>query len=384
VLSFCCCDNIRIHPDSEKLPKNKDVNYSYDLQNAQDKYFDKFDLSNDVKSISQIGSDTLQTNQYFGLLPSQFDIDYKGFIYVLQWTTSTINVYDSLGVFHYQIGRQGRGPGEFLKPSTFSFDSEYNTLYVLDWPEVEIYKRIDNRFVHDSSFTHNLVYSSTICVLDDYIYINGFLSKPKRNENINQFKSINRFKLSTFEHDKSFGFEYIPISDVLNFKRILSETFLACNQETNTVIGQLKHFPYVFGYDLEGNNKWISNIQNITNPEFTETKGVELTLISNVEIYNNFYPFRNVDLDEFELIQIGQRFPPDYISDIINERNPKMMKFSDPRYHTVLVNSKNGELSVSHKYDLIGAYKDNLLLYIEVDENSISPENKLYVKKFKN
>jgi hypothetical protein len=60
------------------------------------------------------------------------------------------------------------------------------------------------------------------------------------------------------------------------------------------------------------------------------------------------------------------------------------MKFSDPRYHTVLVNSKNGELSVSHKYDLIGAYKDNLLLYIEVDENSISPENKLYVKKFKN
>lgn len=377
-------DRSSLHPNPSRLPSDNLVNFTIDLEEDRIDFFQElvYDFKNPNKQ--KIGDDSLLSNNYYGVLPYQFDIDKDGNIYIVQWATSSINVYDSTGVFKYSIGKPGRGPGEFLKISSFDFNEDYSKLYVLDWPEVEVFKVSNNRYEYETSFIHNLLYSNDICILDENIFISGYKTSTDDTLSLNSYKSINKYDLNTFSFHSSFGFEYLPNQNQLNYKRIMSSTFIACNKETNTIVGQLKYFPYMFGYDLYGKTKWVSRITNYVSTEFIEKNEPSLALGTNDDIYNNFFHFRNTDLGKYELIQIGHLLPSSYISSMLNGENPKPIAIEDPKYYTLLVDSETGELAVSPSYDLIGAAKNGLIITITVEENSLSPNNSFYVQESKN
>jgi len=56
-----------------------------------------------------------------GLLnkPVSFEVDDKGFVYVLDWGDCRIKVYNEAGRYVRSIGRKGQGPGEFQTPASF-------------------------------------------------------------------------------------------------------------------------------------------------------------------------------------------------------------------------------------------------------------------------
>lgn len=63
--------------------------------------------------------------------PSTIRCDLHGNIYLLDQGNARIMVYDSSGTWMNQIGKEGRGPGEFLDPTDFYID-KFNNIYVVD------------------------------------------------------------------------------------------------------------------------------------------------------------------------------------------------------------------------------------------------------------
>lgn len=66
-------------------------------------------------------------------------------LFVLDRQTSGISVYDSLGVFQYQIGRHGEGPGEFNLPVRFFFRGADSLMVIDMWRQIHRYARTGNR-----------------------------------------------------------------------------------------------------------------------------------------------------------------------------------------------------------------------------------------------
>lgn len=63
--------------------------------------------------------------------PSTIRCDLHDNIYLLDQGNARIMVYDSSGTWMNQIGKKGRGPGEFLDPTDFYID-KFNNIYVVD------------------------------------------------------------------------------------------------------------------------------------------------------------------------------------------------------------------------------------------------------------
>jgi hypothetical protein len=79
-----------------------------------------------------------------GLLnrPISFEVDDKGFVYVMDWGDCQIKVFDEAGGYVRSIGRKGQGPGEFQTPASFDLMAQ------------------DRLCVHDAMQKRILVFSS--------------------------------------------------------------------------------------------------------------------------------------------------------------------------------------------------------------------------------
>jgi hypothetical protein len=133
-------------------------------------------------------------------------------------------------------------------------------------------------------------------------------SDPNDPLSIFQFKdaSIHAFNVDTGEHTDSFGQTYNSYSGNPIADANLSRTFLACNETTNTIIGLFANYGYFFGYDLQGESKWISKVNNIKRLQIKET-GIHSPTPGYGGVPNStadsFTSFRETDL-QMELIQI--------------------------------------------------------------------------------
>lgn len=385
-VSFAACNSDKegIHPVSERLPDDSILAFQADFTKDTPVSFLSLPIDGSWRDRFTITDSTL-VNDFDGLPPTKMDMDDKGNIYILQGERNRINVYDKEGSYQYSIGQYGRGPGEIEYLYSFDFNEDYSKLYILDFFQVEIYRLVNGRYEPLTAFTHNLIELNTICILDESIYISGFtFVKPgTRNNAENRIESlpIQKFDAEHFEHLSSFGFEYRSFSDIPQFNRFMSKNVLACNKKTNTVVGQMKDIPYMFGYSPEGDVKWISKLSNVVGTEFTETTRPSV-IPTNESVFYHFQDFREIYNSKYELIQTELREPFSFSRALARGEILPLPQIDGPDYTTIIVDTETGELFVSHNYGVIGAIRDNKAILFDVDRSATGRENTIYLYEY--
>jgi hypothetical protein len=376
-----------IHPVPTQFPADSVIDHRIDFSKNRTGKLPDLYHPDSLRQIGKIGKDSVikKKSYYYNTTPNNIDIDPDGNIYMVQKQNNTINVYAADGTFKYSIGRTGRGPGEFLDINTFDFSSEYNKLYILGFRRIEIFKLDDNRYKpHDRIHLSHFNRTYDLCVLDNYLFISGFKVDPEQEDSLRNLeadkaqtavlhgltttKPISRFNLQTSEMEFNFGYKYHSMAGFGPASGLLSETKLSCNEKTNTVIGILGYFPYLFGYSLDGETKWRSTIENFTSIQSIEKLNKDrpptLSRISNKNIYNWYYPSREIGNSRYSLLQVGYALPEkDYEKSL-----------PEPPYKTLAIDSKSGKILLSESYGIIGAQKDDLVITITDRE----PESYIY------
>ncbi|MTI87296.1 MAG: 6-bladed beta-propeller [Balneolaceae bacterium] len=381
VIIFASCENKNKHPDITQFPAEQDIDHIADLNDPDLKFFPGIFPKDTLEFVAEI-TDPNSDYSYDGMLlyNSRILIDHNNNIYV-QDGANTIVVYDSTGHFQYSIGRPGRGPGEFLRLFSFDFNSNFSKLYALDAFEIEEFELINGKYEYKKSYIHGLVMVEDICVLENNLYISGFNSSPpdSASNSISDLLNspISQFRITPFEFQNTFGYTYKSYHDWNSFNRAMSKSKLACNEQTQTVVEQKLHFPFMFGYTPEGERKWISKFENFIHTEFTETSE-PILFESNQSYFHRIYPFKELNNSPYEMLQIGYHYPFSYLNAKANTNTPQPSKptLPHPIHRTILVNTENGKLSYSENYSLIGALKDKMQVMIDVVD-SVNYQNRI-------
>jgi hypothetical protein len=366
-----------MHPDPTHFPPDSVVDFSVDVSGNQKitKPLPHLFNSDNLNTHATIGADSVLANEYHQK-PKQIDIDPDGNIYIVQNRNNQIRVYNTQGQFKYSIGGNGRGPGEFAKLITFVFDNEYKTLYVLDFYQIEIFEKIEGRFEYKTSEPHKFVgIPSDMCRLNEALYISGrkMTEKGKKayeDEEVRGVQAANqppitKIDMKTFNHMQSFGFEYKSHIEWGAPDADLSKTVLSCNEFSNTVVGYLKHFPYIFGYDTTGQRKWVSKLDGYLSTKFREertSEGPAFYHYVNEKMFHWKYPIQKIDNKQYSLLQFGHTGLIDYF------QNTKKSERREPR--TILVNTQTGKLLLSDAYKYLGGWQDDTVITMD-----INPEN---------
>lgn len=375
--------NEGIHPDPTHFPPDSLVDFSIDISNTQKvtKPLPHFFKSGNLETIASIGDDSVLANEYHKV-PKQLDVDPNGNIYIAQNRVKRIRVYNKDGRFAYNIGRDGRGPGEFLEIISFTFDKRYETLYVLDVHQLEIFEKTDDRFEYKTSVPHKFLGLPTdMCRINEALYISGrkitekgrkaFEDGSVRGVQASNKPPITKIDLKSFKHLKSFGYEYKSYVGWGGPDARLSETMLSCNERTDTVVGIMKYFPYIFGYDSNGQQKWVSKLNGYLSTKFREEKtseGPAFYHFVNEEMHHWKYPTQRINNKEYSLLQFGHTPRIEYL------QNTKKSSQQEPR--TILINTETGKLFLSDAYPYIGAWKKNVAITMDINpENFINTFN---------
>lgn len=361
-----------VHPDPTRFPPDEEVDYTIDISKRSEAPLPHFFHPGSLQITGIIGDGSDLADEYHDT-PHQVDMDAQGNIYITQEQehSSRIRVYDSEGQFKYSIGQRGRGPGEFGRIFSFTFNEDYRQLYVLDIFEIEVFTMHDGRFEYYTSIEHNMILPYDMCLLGNNLFLSGYeISRDdmeaSENEDVHKWRlnmvpPIHKYNLEPFEHVNSFGYIYSSYSGWGNLDGRLSETLISCNESTGTVVGYLKHYPYIFGYDQTGRRKWVSKMEGYksTRSEETETpEGPSFYLHMNEEIFHYKEPTQKIYNNEYELLQFTYA--------------PLVKYFATPEakensMRTILVNTGTGELFHSDAYKYIGVWKNNRVLTMEID-----------------
>lgn len=130
---------------------------------------DKTREVNFIEKLS-IGLEEGDTNYVFAFI-TDVETDSKGNIYVLDRGNHRIQKFSPEGRYILTIGREGKGPGEFISPSDMDFDDDDN-LFVLD-PRVGRVSMFDPQGAYKGSFNVKLNVQAILTVLDGNLILAG-------------------------------------------------------------------------------------------------------------------------------------------------------------------------------------------------------------------
>jgi hypothetical protein len=179
-------------------------------------------------------------------------------------------------------------------------------------------------FTYDTTMLLDFQKAFDLCVLNDRAYVSGY-GLPRKDlktieggeQNVFDVKSfmgpIITIDLNSHTQTNTFGYKIPSFSGIGVTSGMLSETFLDCNSTTQTVVGQLRYFPYVFGYDLGGAEKWVSKIEGMISTkvkEFEESDGRPgVYFNANEDFYHWLLKFSDIYESKFSLINIVYALP---------------------------------------------------------------------------
>lgn len=242
------------------------------------------------------------------------------------------------------LARKGRGPGEILQPT--DFDVTGNTIIVADKVlKVALFKIAkDTIRPHDElilDFTPNKV-----CTIDDILFVSGI--------RVGATQTIYRYSLKTLAYLGKFHDAYKSDNPVV--RTLLSNNLISCNQSTKQILVTSPYLPYIYAYDIDGNQKWVSEI-----PDFNPMKAVEkLSRDGRPSLSQSF----NADGISDRYSSFEEQRGTDYnylqVSRSIMKNHKKVKGY----YLTYKIDSKTGEGQlVSKSIPRIFFAKDNVILH---------------------
>lgn len=370
------------HPDPDQLPKAEEISYVLNMKNADHKLssprydFGNYELSRTIGSAD--GAD-----EYYLYDIKHMRMHDDGNLYITKGDINTIFVYDRDGSFSYSIGSSGNGPEEFTRMINFDFDSDYQHLYVLDQTKIEVFSLKDGRYVYEHTILHDLLFAHDLCALNNNIYVSGFhfeeLDEDQHVERVlggvTNSKPIHIYSRDSESRISSFGISYKSYSKNPIWGGTLSEMMLNCNSNTGTVTGLQKTFAHLYGFDEDGQLKWISRIDELDYEVLTESniKTPRERMISsrNDALFSPRYrAFRDTG-SEFSVLQINYAISAANMS---NLGNLIRMQFTDrPVFHSIYIDTGTGELSLSEMEkedspEIFMASKDGQVITVKNDE----------------
>lgn len=361
-----------IHPISTHFPSADEITYIINVSEYKRNNLSQlFDVNDLIQKSTIKGSRTGEVDTYIDI-PSKIDIDSAGNIYFTDEKTQTIRVYNKEGEYSYSVGGRGRGPGEFEQIIKFAFGEGFRKLYVLGRFKIEVFKKNEFAFEYETTIQHKVFRPVDLCILDNWLYISGHKINDgeRQDENMPELQAsisppIHRFDLNSHEYKNSFGFIYSSSSGWGYIDARLSETMLGCNSYSKTVVGYLKRYSFLFGYDVRGGQKWISNIEGYLNTESEEYQQASRPAFysyTNREIFNWKYPIQELQTKEFSVMQFGYTPLLDYIA---------VSDSTMPFIRTILVNTETGELFHSDNYPYIGSWRNNTVITMNLNSETL-------------
>lgn len=353
------------HPIEEHLPLPSEISnvVTVNLSDAEKK---------EAASISSVftNNDSLHFFDY----PKALDY-HDGLFYLLENRKNHISVFDTLGNFQYQFSRAGHGPGEVISPVTFKFNDDYSELYILDAYDIEIFEKISGRFVPKKTVYHGLLRAYDMCILDESYYLSGYgiskeqLEKYQNNEiSHNEFNvsgPINKYSIASDSLEIAFGFKYKSYFGYKTFGGMMSNVMISCNSLSKTILAQHEYFPYLFGYDKEGDLRWLTKLEGYLTSNLLEEIGkngsYNLTQYSNSKIFQRFSGFNPSSTNE-NFIQFQKYIP----QSSFREKDYTEVEINKIKYQGrsgIRINSETGKSTYFESDDWLVIEKDGFRVW---------------------
>jgi hypothetical protein len=347
--------------DSIGLNQHKFPEFFYDLNSASSKvYLNDYTFSNEDEMIINDNGDFFLINRY------EYSVD---------WLTEK-------GKLKQRIGRGGRGPGEFENIKGFTFDYDFERLFVLDNLSIKVF-HYDNEsglFVYITSINDVFMDAFDICYLDGNLYLSAFDINREFYDELNKLESrsdqIKGLKKVTstdpivvIDPDQGkvinyFGYKIKSVSGFGVLDGILSEVEISCNSSTQTVIAKPKYAPMILGYTSDGNLKWTTKIKGIRDEMLLEKLnpyyGVSWAKTANNSLFDRSMPFREIRNTPYLVLEFEEKF---LVKKFSQEIPDYLREFN---FTVSLIDSRNGKIHFvdnTEKY-FLGASSDHYIYSI--------------------
>jgi hypothetical protein len=175
---FSCINNKNETTESSEIIKNNRLNLK--INGGLDNLLQVDSIFKDIEAIP------LETRNECLITSITKALFYKDKI-LLHDNAARLLVFNINGKFLYEIGKQGRGPGEFSELRDFDLDKDGN-VYILDYLKIHKYK-IDGAYIKSFSFHYSLelCYPLQFAVINDndsYIWGGSFGIRDNSKGNI--------------------------------------------------------------------------------------------------------------------------------------------------------------------------------------------------------
>ncbi len=196
--------------------------------------------------VLRVGEMEGDQSRVFGLIKDVASDD-RGNFAVLDAQAQRVQVFSPTGAFLQQIGKPGRGPGEFAVPVALTY-GEDGTLFVADVSNrrVEVFERNDSVLRRSSSFPMDF-HVSDFCTIGDELYLLGY----REGRMVHVYDREGR-------HRRSFGVPERMNDDYL--RTTFSEGVIACLEEPGALLVLPLLSDRLRVFSLEGEEMWHSRI----------------------------------------------------------------------------------------------------------------------------
>lgn len=185
--------------------------------------------------------------------------DSKGRLLILDGHRNSIRVFDSDGTFLQEMGRQGGGPGEFLRPEEITVGPE-GDLYVIDGRQgrLSIFRKMDSGYEYSESFSTSAT-SRSFCRMGSYLYIAGGGSTEK---SMVQVYSLDGEKLDEFGSVTGGN----PI-----VREAHSEGHIGCSEAESAVVLATARTGRLHAFTARGDSLWSGALKGFRAQSITPT-----------------------------------------------------------------------------------------------------------------
>ncbi|MEX0723092.1 MAG: 6-bladed beta-propeller [Gracilimonas sp.] len=343
-------DKYIIHPSGENHLENEEI--SFEINNEENSSMNKKKesilqkIQGRIKT-AEIGTLDKSTKEIFSSI-DQVIVNDKD-VLLLDGHSMKLSHFNIRGDFIKSLQLKGNGPGEFTQPN--SIDVFQDSIYITDRYFSVKKGSIEDLVLKDLRYEFKTPLEQ-ICISDSAIVIKSTTINEKEP------KLYQLYSIGQREKRLTFGDTY-KTSDIIA-KEILSEGLISCQKEQKNLFGVLYSLPYIYSYKLNGEIRWVSEIEEYIPLKFREEKGRGMSTRWNNDtyIYDEYISMFNF---QNNIVLQTERFESSIHSGEV--------KIESKEIYTYLINSADGEGVFLTKTLPKIAYLNDEYLVLKGEEN---------------